>query len=352
MRIAFRPCMILIAAAAVVVASTGFVVRAQDDPPSLVDLEADYMVLMSEADALGRGRTIQESLRFSTNRQSILRVQLAETEALLRRQGMNVRDLAEARARFADDESADAFEDLAGEGAEEIAERIAGTGLSAGMKRTLGGIGFLLDAAENGAEWVVQYMNTSDLLEGLQNGAIQTRQVADLYSVMNAELSAEIRAEARLREILPEQRRLFAAIAEERQRQNLSAGPATRYAAPGEREDDAAGDEDLATASLAEGASRPGPVAGTYDSSFGRMRLNSSGGAYTNPEGRIVVTSIAGSAMEGVWVQSTSGRECPAGRYGRYFGRVRFTFNAEGFTGVWGYCDEPLERSWNGVRVR
>lgn len=323
---------------------------AQDDPPSMADLEADHMVLMSEADALGRGRTVTESIRFSTGRQSALRAQMLETEQLLLQQGANVRELAAARARFAN-ESTDAFEDLAGEGAEEIGERVASAGLSQGMKRTLGGIGILLDVLESGAERYVKYKNTSDLLQGLQDGVIQHRQVADMYAVMNAELQAEIRAQRRLEEILPEQRRLFDRIAEERRRRTLPPGPAAQYAVT-EREDDAAGDEALALASIAEGASRPGPIAGDYQTSYGRMRLTASGGTYEDSDGRIVVTSTDGPVMSGYWVQSTSGHECPRGRHGRYFGRVRFTFTTEGFTGVWNYCEEEPTQGWNGTRIR
>lgn len=324
---------------------------AQDaEPPSLADLEADYMVLMSEADELGRGRTIDQSIRFSTTRQGTLRVQIDEMSALLRRRGVTNQELFAARERFAAGEDVGVFEDLAGEAGEEIATNIAEAGLSEAAKRTLFGLGLLLDGAQAGAERYVRYANSSDALELLQQGAVQHRQIADMIAVMNAELVAEIRAKQRLEQILPEQRRLFGQIAEERRRRGLTAGPATQYASSAEREADALGDEALTLASIAEGVSRPGPITGTYDTSYGRMVLGSSGGTYTDSDGRIVFTSVTGSVMQGYWVQARSSRECPQSRYGRHYGRVRFTFTTEGFTGVWNYCDDEMTRSWNGTR--
>jgi hypothetical protein len=352
MRIALPLAMALLTATALPSGLPASAAPLQDDEPSLVDMEADYMVLMSEADQLGRGRTIEQSIDFSTDRQGELRVQMEATEQLLRQQGANVRELGTARERFAIGEATNGFEDLAEEGAKELAEHIAEAGLSQGMKEVLGGIGLLLEVAESGAERYVQYLNTSDLLQGMRDGVILQRQILDMYSVMNAELMAEARAKRRLEEILPEQRRLFDRIAEERRRRTLPPGPAAQYAVAGAREDDALGDEALLAASLAEGASQPGPVAGDYETSYGLMRLNASGGTYPQDDGRIVVTSIAGSVMEGFWVQSRSGRECPQSRYGRHFGRIRFTFTTEGFVGVWGSCEDQPTSSWNGRRIR
>jgi hypothetical protein len=170
MRIALPLAMALLTATALPSGLPASAAPLQDDEPSLVDMEADYMVLMSEADQLGRGRTIEQSIDFSTDRQGELRVQMEATEQLLRQQGANVRELGTARERFAIGEATNGFEDLAEEGAKELAEHIAEAGLSQGMKEVLGGIGLLLEVAESGAERYVQYLNTSDLLQGMRDG--------------------------------------------------------------------------------------------------------------------------------------------------------------------------------------
>jgi hypothetical protein len=41
--------------------------------------------------------------------------------------------------------------------------------------------------------------------------------------------------------------------------------------------------------------------------------------------------------MEGIWEQDSSGQKC---RDGRYYGRFRLTFTSNGFTGLFGYCEE------------
>lgn len=55
----------------------------------------------------------------------------------------------------------------------------------------------------------------------------------------------------------------------------------------------------------------------------------------------------------GYWVTSVSGRSCDREIEGSpYWGRVRFQFDAtaDSWTGLWGFCDDPPDRIWDGWR--
>lgn len=91
-------------------------------------------------------------------------------------------------------------------------------------------------------------------------------------------------------------------------------------------------------------------MTGEFDSTFGRLKLADGSGNYDYNKGRIVISRIDGSVMEGIWEQSKSSQRCADGHY---FGRFRFTFDADGFTGSYGYCDQsPIPSNvWNGTRI-
>lgn len=89
-------------------------------------------------------------------------------------------------------------------------------------------------------------------------------------------------------------------------------------------------------------------MTGTFNTTEGTLYLTPNGGTYTQDNGKIRVTSIAGARMEGYWEEGSSDRQCADGRY---YGRIRWTFTARGFTGTWGYCDdEPTRGNWSGTR--
>ena len=98
-------------------------------------------------------------------------------------------------------------------------------------------------------------------------------------------------------------------------------------------------------------AARPGGprqwMTGSFDSTEGPVQLTPAGGTYSQDGGRIRVSRIRGATMEGYWEEQHSDRQC---RNGRYYGRIRWTFTPEGFTGTWGYCDEAPTRAWSGKR--
>jgi hypothetical protein len=98
----------------------------------------------------------------------------------------------------------------------------------------------------------------------------------------------------------------------------------------------------------------PSPT-GNWDTTEGAMRLTQVGpaivrGTYTQDNGRIDGT-MQGGILTGFWAEDGSDRQCATTRLNsRYWGRVRWTFARDRFTGTWGYCDDPPTRPWNGTR--
>ncbi len=95
----------------------------------------------------------------------------------------------------------------------------------------------------------------------------------------------------------------------------------------------------------------PQPTAamtGTFDTNLGVLVLAGNAGTYSILDGRVTVTGVTGDAMDGTWNTSWSAQRCGDGLFR---GRFRFTFNAAGFTGAYGFCDGPLTAgAWNGQR--
>ena len=92
-------------------------------------------------------------------------------------------------------------------------------------------------------------------------------------------------------------------------------------------------------------------MTGTFDSGGGLLKLTPAGGTYEYANGRLAVDKIDGTVMEGVWTQDSSGQQC---KDGGYHGRFRLTFTETGFTGLFGYCDEPpaAQGGFYGTRRR
>lgn len=83
-------------------------------------------------------------------------------------------------------------------------------------------------------------------------------------------------------------------------------------------------------------------MTGTFDSSGGVLQLTPAGGTYEYRQGTMRVTRIEGTTMEGIWTQNMSAGQCANGAY---YGRFRLRFTEEGFTGVFGYCEEEPYRT-------
>lgn len=100
---------------------------------------------------------------------------------------------------------------------------------------------------------------------------------------------------------------------------------------------------------ISSGIAEAGLMTGEFKSSFGKLTLASGSGNYEYNHGRVTVSRVDGNVMEGIWEEDPSSRKCADGRN---FGRFRFTFTADGFTGSYGYCDQAPAASnvWNGTR--
>jgi len=198
---------------------------------------------MNEANQLGSGRTIDESIRFSTNRQGQLRVDLERLEEAIRRQGGTIEELNAARQRF-ENESVFGLREAGEEITEKAATHAVTQGFSVVFRRVLGVATLVGDVITYGGRKIIKELNVSDMEDLVAQGRLQLRDMYDMYSVMNAELVAEIRAQRRLRELQPQQRALFEQMAEERARLDLLGTPAPRRAVL-RRDTDAAGDAAL-----------------------------------------------------------------------------------------------------------
>jgi beta-lactam-binding protein with PASTA domain len=103
----------------------------------------------------------------------------------------------------------------------------------------------------------------------------------------------------------------------------------------------------LPTAPKTTAAATPPPqdyrawMTGTFDTGGGVLKLSPAGGTYEYSNGRMSNIRIEGPVMEGRWEQDSSAGKCPDGRY---HGRFRLTFSENGFTGLFGYCDEEPAR--------
>lgn len=207
----------------------------------LAGMETEYDQIMQEAGQLGTGRTIEESIRFSTNRQGQTRVDLERLEEAIKRQGGTVKDLTEARDRFKN-ETVLGPREVAGEIVEEGVESLATRGFSLVAQRAIGVAMLVGDVVEYGGKKYIKSLNVADMNALIAQGRLQQTQLLEMYSVLNKQLIDEINAQRRLRELSERRRQLFEKIARERQRQNLGPG---RQSATLVRETDAAGDRAL-----------------------------------------------------------------------------------------------------------
>ena len=97
----------------------------------------------------------------------------------------------------------------------------------------------------------------------------------------------------------------------------------------------------------------------TWETDFGHMSLFSSPhrqwveGFYYNSktlgiEG-MMRARYSNNALAGFWIESKSDKKCDVKKFGTYYwGRLQFNIREDAFLGNWGYCDEALDRDWNG----
>lgn len=90
-----------------------------------------------------------------------------------------------------------------------------------------------------------------------------------------------------------------------------------------------------------------------WTSSEGRLTLHYDGrnfnGNYDNDGGRVSGTRKE-NILEGYWGEDSSGTRCSTERLNTYYwGKIRWEFNGNSFSGKYSYCDNDWSGSWNGT---
>ena len=105
-------------------------------------------------------------------------------------------------------------------------------------------------------------------------------------------------------------------------------------------------------------------VAGRWISDFGTLKFWSNrqaeevSGVYINTKtgqmDGLINATLDGNILTGYWIQQNSQRRCGKQKFETFFwGRLEFSFDSEDlFSGQWGYCDEMVQREWNGSKLR
>ena len=96
-------------------------------------------------------------------------------------------------------------------------------------------------------------------------------------------------------------------------------------------------------------------VAGLWKTNQGDIQLSQTGtqvtGSYNPAEHGELVGNMSGNTLTGLWIEDASGSKCSSPRNGRfYWGKIRFVFDGNRFTGQWGYCDAEPNQSWTESR--
>lgn len=105
---------------------------------------------------------------------------------------------------------------------------------------------------------------------------------------------------------------------------------------------------------------RDGIVAGRWSSDFGTLKIwsnhqaNELTGVYINTKtdqmDGLINGTLDGDLLSGYWIQQKSQRRCAEQKFETFFwGRLEFSFDSgDAFSGRWGYCDDMVQRQWNG----
>lgn len=103
-----------------------------------------------------------------------------------------------------------------------------------------------------------------------------------------------------------------------------------------------------------------GNVAGRWSSDFGTLKSWSNHqakeliGVYINTKtdqlDGLINGTLDGNLLSGYWIQQTSQRRCAEQTFETLFwGRLELSFDSDdAFSGRWGYCDDMVQRQWNG----
>jgi hypothetical protein len=104
-------------------------------------------------------------------------------------------------------------------------------------------------------------------------------------------------------------------------------------------------------------------VAGRWSSDFGTLKswsnhqANELTGVYINTKtdqlDGLINGTLDGDLLSGYWIQQTSQRRCAEQTFETLFwGRLELSFDSDdAFSGRWGYCDDMVQRQWNGSKL-
>ena len=122
--------------------------------------------------------------------------------------------------------------------------------------------------------------------------------------------------------------------------------------------------QDVLVQKEAESVPSFGDVAGRWISDFGTLKfwfnrqVDEVSGVYINTKtdqmDGLINATLDGRFLSGYWIQQNSQRRCGKQKFETFFwGRLEFSFDSEDlFSGQWGYCDEMVQREWNGSKLR
>ena len=66
----------------------------------------------------------------------------------------------------------------------------------------------------------------------------------------------------------------------------------------------------------------------------------------------IIRAEYTKNSLTGFWIQSISDKKCDFKKFGTfYWGKLRFDIQEDKFFGKWAYCNEALDRNWNGKLI-
>lgn len=82
------------------------------------------------------------------------------------------------------------------------------------------------------------------------------------------------------------------------------------------------------------------------------VRLQPGGLLQGNYGDGTIAGRLSGHNFDGTWREASGDRACRRTADGIYWGRVTFQFTPDGrhATGLWGYCDDAPQKSWNASR--
>jgi hypothetical protein len=95
----------------------------------------------------------------------------------------------------------------------------------------------------------------------------------------------------------------------------------------------------------------PVDISGVWNTNYGRVILQQDGnnikGTFQYETGTLE-GNLVGNILEAIWADEPT-YECPINK-----GRLKFEFSPDGksFTGLWGFCEEPLTENWSGIKLQ